>query len=147
MDGGDLLEEFRDVLLRHNKQQWPEDLAIEEYQIMSEKQINLEPFIHYYYHIDAIPKVSSKRRRKETEEIKRSSNNRLSTYVNDDPVILYTEEKEVVKGEEDYPEVIRSDDLIRITAQTSFLSDKDKIKAKIYDDSSIEISINDGHSL
>jgi hypothetical protein len=121
---GDLLEEFRDVLLRHNKQEWPEDLAIEEYQIMFRKQINLEPFIHYYYHIDAIPKVS-KRRRKETKELKRSSNNHLSSYVNDDPGILYTEEKEVVKGEEGYPlEVIRSDDLIRITAQTPFVSDK-----------------------
>jgi hypothetical protein len=60
--------------------------VIEEYQTMPGEQINLEPFIPYYYYINAGPKVSNKRRRKETKEFKRSPNHHLSSYVNDDAI-------------------------------------------------------------
>lgn len=151
----DLLEkEFRETISGHNKQEWLEELMIEEeYQTMPEKQINLESFILYYYHINAISKVSS-RRRKETKESKRSSNNRLSSYVNDDarthvcpdPDVLYSEDKELVKG--DYPlEIIRSDNLIRITTQTPFVDNKNRIKVIIYNNGSIEISVDDDGTL
>jgi hypothetical protein len=110
--------------------------VIEEYQTMPGEQIDLEPFISYYYYINAGPKVSNKRRGKETKEFKRSLNHYLSSYVNDDarthvypdPDVLYRGEKEVVKGEGDkqdyYPlEIIRSDEIIRITTQTPFVGD------------------------
>jgi len=67
----DLLEkEFQDIIPRHNKQEWPEELVIEGYQTMPGEQINLEPFIPYYYYINTGPRVSNKRRRKETKNLK-----------------------------------------------------------------------------
>lgn len=104
----DLLEEEFQDIPHHNKQEWPEELVIEEYQTIPEEQINLESFISYYYYINARPEVSSRRRRK-TKEFKRSPNHRLSSYVSDDsrisvysePDVLYREEKEVVRGERD----------------------------------------------
>lgn len=147
----DLLEEFPNKP-HYNKQEWPE-----EYQTIPEEQINLEPFISYYYsYINASTKVGSRRRKKETKEFKRSPSHRLSSYVNNstrafvypEPNVLYREEKEAVsgqKGEQDYYplEIIRSNDLIRITTQTPLVDDKNYIKVKIYNDRSIEISIDD----
>jgi hypothetical protein len=60
----DLLEEFRDIIPHHSIQEWPQELMIEEYQTISEEQTHLEPFIPYYYYINAIPKVSGKEKRK-----------------------------------------------------------------------------------
>src|SRR5215216_1622315 len=105
----DLLEEEFQDIPHHNKQEWPEELVIEEYQTFPEEQINLESFISYYYYINARPEVSSRRRRRKTKEFKRSPNHRLSSYVSDDsrisvysePDVLYREEKEVVRGERD----------------------------------------------
>jgi hypothetical protein len=101
----------------------------------SEKRVNFEPFIPYYRDISATPKVSGKGRRRKTKKFKKLPNNHLSSYNSDDPrTYVYPdqddEEKEVVKGkgEGDYPlEIIRSDGLIRITTQTPFVEDKNKI--------------------
>jgi HSP20 family molecular chaperone IbpA len=94
--------------------------------------------------------------KKETKEFKRSPSHRLSSYVNNntrafvypEPNVLYREEKEAVSGQKDeqdyYPlEIIRSNDLIRITTKTPLVDDKNYIKVKIYNDRSIEISIDD----
>jgi HSP20 family molecular chaperone IbpA len=127
---------------------------------MPEGQINLEPFISYYYYINARPKVSS-RRRKETKEFKRSQNHCLSSYVNDDARtfvypesdVLYRKEKEArIRGERDeqdyYPlEIVRSNDLVRIITQMPVAGNKRNIKVKIYNDTLIEISVNDDDTL
>jgi HSP20 family molecular chaperone IbpA len=153
----ELLEDLRDIVLRHNKQEWSQGSVVEEENqtMSSEKQVNSEPFIPHYWDISATPKVGSKGRRKETKKFKKSPNNHLISYNSDDPrTYVYPdqeyEEKGVVKGkgEGDYPlEIIRSDVIIRITAQTPFVNDKNNIKVKIYDDNSIEISIDDNDSL
>jgi HSP20 family molecular chaperone IbpA len=152
----DLSEEFRDIIPHHSIQEWPQELMIEEYQTISEEQTHLEPFIPYYYYINAIPKVSEKEKRKKKRKFKKSPKSHLNSYASDDIItyayhdsdVLYGEDKEVVKGEGDYPiEITRSNDLIRITTQTPFVDDKNNIKVKIYDDNSIEISIDDAHSL
>jgi HSP20 family molecular chaperone IbpA len=100
--------------------------------------------------------LKSAKRRKEKRKLKKSPKSHLNSYANDDIItyayrdsdVLYGEDKEVVKGEGDYPiEITRSNDLIRITTQTPFVDDKNNIKVKIYDDNSIEISIDDVHSL
>jgi HSP20 family molecular chaperone IbpA len=62
--------------------------------------------------------------------------------------MFYREKKEVVRGERDEQdyyllEIVRFGDLIRIIAQTPLVDDKNNIKVKIYNDSSIEISIDD----
>jgi HSP20 family molecular chaperone IbpA len=152
----DLLEEFRDIIPRHNKQEWSEELVIddEKHKPMFEEQISLEPFISYYY-VNAKPEVSSSKRiKRETKKFNRSPNRHLSSYNNDNyKTYVYPDsddEKEVVKREEgDYPlEIIRSDGLVRITTQTPFVNDKNNIKVKVYNDSSAEISIdNDGDPL
>jgi HSP20 family molecular chaperone IbpA len=153
----DLLEEFRDIIPHHSIQEWPQELMIEEYQTISEEQTHLEPFVSpYYYYFNAIPKVSGKEGRKKIREFKKSPNSHLNSYANDDVItyayrdsdVLYSEDKEVVKGKGDYPiEITRSNELIRITTQIPFVDDKNNIKVKIYDDNSIEISIDDAHSL
>lgn len=153
----ELLEDLRDMVLRHNRQESPQGLVIEEenHTMSSEKQVNSEAFIPYYRDISATPKVSSKGKRIETKKFKKSSNHLLSSFNSDGPRTYvypdqYDVEKEAIKGkEDDYPlETIRSDGLIRITTQTPFVEDKNKIKVKIYDDNSIEISIDDdGDSL
>jgi HSP20 family molecular chaperone IbpA len=134
----ELLEEFPDIIPDHNKQEWPEELVIdEEHQTTFEEREN------------AKPEVGRNKRRKETKKPKRSPNHSLSFYVNDDPRIYVhpepdDEEKEVTKGEVGYPlDIIRSDGLIRITTQTPFVNDKNNIKVKVYNDSSVEISIDD----
>jgi HSP20 family molecular chaperone IbpA len=147
------VEEFRDIISHHSIQEWPQELMIEKYQTISGEQTHLEPFIPYYYYINAIPKVS----RKEKRKFKKSPKSHLNSYANDDDIIryvypdsdvLYSEDKELVKGQRDYPiEVTRSNDLIRITTQTPFVDDKNNIKVKIYDDNSIEISTDDAHLL
>jgi HSP20 family molecular chaperone IbpA len=82
-----------------------------------------------------------------------SPNRHLSSYNNDNyRAYVYPDsddEKVVKRGEGDYPlEIIRSDGLIRITTQTPFVNDKNNIKVKVYNDSSVEISIdNDGDPL
>jgi hypothetical protein len=86
----------------------------EEYQ-----SIDLEPFISYYYYINARPRVGSGRR-KETRG----------------PDVLYKDEKEAVREERDerdyYPlEIVRSDNLIRIITQMPLVDDKNSIKVKI----------------
>jgi HSP20 family molecular chaperone IbpA len=152
------VEEFRDIISHHSIQEWPQELMIEGYQTISEEQTHLESFIPYYNYINAMPKVSGKEKRKKTRKFKRSPNSHLNfnSYANDDVItyayrdsdVLYSEDKEVAKGEGDYPiEITRSNDLIRITTQTPFVDDKNNIKVKIYDDNSIEISIDDAHSL
>jgi len=122
----------------------------EKHQTMFEEQENLEPFISNYY-ITAKPEVSRNKRRKETKKLKRLPHQSLSFYVNDDPQIYVhpdpdDEEKEVAKGREvGYPlDITRSDGLIRITTQTPFVNDKNNIKVKVYNDKSVEISIDDG---
>jgi HSP20 family protein len=150
----DLLEEeFLDILY-HNKQERPKELVKEEYQTMPEEQMILEPFISYYYCMNAIPDASNRRIIK-IKKSKRSPNHRRSSsYVNDDsrtfvypePHVLYREE--VVGGERDkqdhYPlEIVRFDDLIKIITQTPLVDDKNYIKVKIYNDTSIEISVDD----
>jgi HSP20 family protein len=58
--------------------------------------------------------------------------------------------KEVVKGkgEGDYPlEIIRSDDVIRITTQTPLVNDKNNTNVKVCNENSIEISIDIDDSL
>lgn len=151
----DLLEEFRNIIPHHSIQEWSQELMIKEYQTISEEQTHLEPFIPYYYYINVIPKVSGKEKRKKKRKFKKSPKSHLNSYANDDVItyayhdsdVLYSEDKEVVKGEGDYPiEITRSNNLIRITTQTPFVNDKNNIKV-IYDDNSIEISIDDVHSL
>jgi hypothetical protein len=56
--------DLRDIIPHHSIQEWPQELMIEGYQTISEEQTHLEPFIPYYYHINAIPKVSEKEKRK-----------------------------------------------------------------------------------
>jgi HSP20 family molecular chaperone IbpA len=152
----DLLEEFPDLIPHHSIQEWPQELTIEEYQTISEEQTHLESLVPYYNYINTIPKVSGKEKRKKKRKFKKSPKSHLNSYANDDIItyvypdsdVLYSEDKEVVKGEGDYLiEVTRSNDLIRITTQTPFVDDKNNIKVKIYDDNSIEISIDDAHSL
>jgi HSP20 family molecular chaperone IbpA len=152
----DLLEEFRDIIPHHSIQEWPQELMIKKYQTISEEQTYLEPFIPHYNYINALPKVSGKEKRKKKRKFKKSPKSHLNSYANDDVItyayhdsdILYSEDNEVVKEERDYPiEITRSNDLIRITTQTPFVDDKNNIKVKIYDDNSIEISIDDVHLL
>ena len=146
------VEEFRDIIPHHSIQEWPQELMIEEYQTILGEQTHLEPFIHYYYYINAIPKVSEKEKRKKKRKSPKShlnsyANDDIITYVYPDSDVLCSEDKEVVK-EGDYPiEINSSNDLIRITTQTRFVDDKNNIKVKIYDDNSIEISIDYAHSL
>jgi hypothetical protein len=80
----DLLEGLRDKVPHHNKQEWLEELVIEDEQHTMVERINPESFIPYYCYINAIPKVSSKRRR-ETKKFKRLPNHHLSSYNSDDP--------------------------------------------------------------
>lgn len=90
----DLLEEFPNIP-HYNKQEWPE-----KYQTMPDEQINLEPFISYYYsYINASPKVGGRRRKKETKEFKRSPSHRLSSYYLNNNTRVYREEKEAVSGQ------------------------------------------------
>jgi HSP20 family molecular chaperone IbpA len=151
----DLLEEFQDIIPHHSMQEWLQELMIEEYQTISGEQTHLEPFIPPYYYINALPKVIGKEKGKKKRKFKKSPKSHLNSYANDDIITyahhdsdVYSEDNEVVKEEGDYPiEITRSNDLIRITTQTPFVDDKNNIKVKIYDDNSIEISIDDAHLL
>jgi hypothetical protein len=71
----ELLEEFPDIIPPHNKQEWPEELAIdEEYQKTFEEREN------------AKPEIGRNKRRKETKKPKIPDHS-LSFYVNDNPRI------------------------------------------------------------
>jgi HSP20 family molecular chaperone IbpA len=112
-----LEDEFQDIPY-YSKGGWPEELLIEEYQT-----IDLKPYIN------ARPRVSGGRRK-----------------VTREPDVLYKDEKEAVREERDeydyYPlEIVRSDNLIRIITQMPLVDDKNSIKVKMYNDTSIEISI------
>lgn len=143
-----LLEKFYDIA--HDvKQQWPNELVIEEYETIPEEQIYLEPRLSHYYYIKSIADASSRRN---TKKFRRSQDHHRSSTVNDDATKSVYAKSEVLSrkyvdetNEQDYypVEIVRCDDLIRIIAQTPIVYDKNDIKVKIYNDTSIEISVHD----
>jgi HSP20 family molecular chaperone IbpA len=158
-DREDLLleeEEFEDMPY-DNKQKWPEETALEEYQTLPKVQLSPEQSISYSYYINAIPAavIRSSRRRK-TRKVKRSltrlsSSDNARTFLHPEAEVLYAEENAVERGEGDkqdhYPlEIARSDDSIRIVMQMPLVVDKNNIKVKIYNDSSIEVSIDNDNT-
>jgi HSP20 family molecular chaperone IbpA len=138
---GDLLEEFQDIV-DHFKQQWPN-----EYETISEKRIDPKPYRSHYY-IDSSADISRRRNtkfRRSHDHRRNLDSDEVTTFISRKPQILSRKDQDKKINEQgEYPlEIVRFNDLIKIIVQTPIIYDKNSIIVKIYNDTSIEISVDD----